>query len=229
MGFDAKPSLVASDGETDIGNIGSALSIALHAIDPLAPTIPVTLTRTTAGSKQALDVNLVNALSVGVADKTSFIYGTTTFLSVGGVYQDTSPTLTSGESGALRLTANRGVHVNLRDSAGTEIDSTDGALNTSVTNDGLKDGGVYGAITLTTGGTAYEAKVGFSALSGRKSLVITALDAMYWGYDSSVTVATGIPLKADQQIIFSIIPGSTFKVWLVASGNNKKARIAESP
>lgn len=112
---------------------------------------------------------------------------------------------------------------------GTGIGNVGDSLKTNVTNDGLSNGGVYGVLTLTTGGTTYEAKVGVSPLANRKSLVITAIDTMYWGYDSSVTTSTGIPLKADQQIIFSIKPDSTFSIWLVASGNNKKARIAESP
>lgn len=94
--------------------------------------------------------------------------------------------------------------------------------------DGLSNGGVYGNLNLVTAGVAYEAKVGVSALSGRKSLTITALDDMYWGYDSSVTTSNGIPLFKNQTLVFSINPNSSFKIYLVASGNNKNARIAES-
>jgi hypothetical protein len=54
-------------------------------------------------------------LSVGVADKTAFTYGTTTQLVTGGVFQDTTPTLTAGQSGAHRLNTNRAQHVTLRD------------------------------------------------------------------------------------------------------------------
>lgn len=79
------------------------------------------LTSTLVSAKQALDVNVANSISVGTADKTTYTYGTTTFLPVGGVFQDTSPTLTAGQSGAFRLTAQRGVHVNLRTSAGVEL------------------------------------------------------------------------------------------------------------
>lgn len=82
------------------------------------------LTSTLVSGKQALDVNIANSISVGVADKTTYTYGTTTFLPVGGVFQDTSPTLTAGQSGAFRLTANRGVHVNLRDASGNELGAT---------------------------------------------------------------------------------------------------------
>lgn len=79
------------------------------------------LTSTLIVAKQALDVNVANAISVGVADKTAFTYGTTTFLNVGGVFQDTSPSLTAGQSGALRLTANRAIHANLRDASGNAL------------------------------------------------------------------------------------------------------------
>lgn len=96
--------------------------------------------------------------------------------------------------------------------------------------DGLRSGGTQGSLTLTTGGTAYEAKVGVSALTNRKLLTITANDDMFWGYNNTVTISTGTPLKKDQQIVFSINPNdSSFAVWLVASTNNKTARITECP
>lgn len=68
----------------------------------------------------SLNVNVTNAIASGVADKTTFTYGTTAELPIGGVFQDTSPTLTAGQTGAVRLTTNRGFHVNLRDAAGNE-------------------------------------------------------------------------------------------------------------
>ena len=80
-----------------------------------------TLTSTLNGAKQALDVNIANAMTIGVSDKTAFTYGTSNFQPVGGVFQDTAPTLTAGQSGAHRLTATRGQHVNLRTAAGAEL------------------------------------------------------------------------------------------------------------
>lgn len=97
------------------------------------------------------------------------------------------------------------------------------------TSDGLRNGGTQGAITLTTANTAYEAKVGISRLSNRKSLIITANDDMYWGYNNTVTVSTGQKLAKDQQIAFAIDSDSTFQIWLVSAANSKTARIAESP
>lgn len=105
--------------------------------------------------------------------------------------------------------------------------STNGDLGVA---DGLSSGGVFGVLTLTTGGTAYEAKVGASRAALRKSLTITALDDMYWGYANTVTTATGTPLFKNQQIVFSIDPNdANFQIWLVAAANSKTARITESP
>lgn len=90
----------------------------------------VGITSTLVSGKQALDVNVANSItvSVGVADKTTYTYGTTSFLPVGGVFQDTSPTLTAGQSGSFRLTANRAVHTNLRNASGVEIGVSGSAL-----------------------------------------------------------------------------------------------------
>lgn len=80
------------------------------------------LTSTLNSGKQSLDVNITGGgSSSAVADKTAFSYGTTVFQNIGGVFQDTSPTLSAGTSGALRLTTNRAVHMNLRTAAGVEI------------------------------------------------------------------------------------------------------------
>lgn len=54
-------------------------------------------------------------------DKGSFVYGTDKFNPTGGIFQDTSPTVTAGQVGVSRMTAYRGLHVNLRDSLGVEF------------------------------------------------------------------------------------------------------------
>jgi hypothetical protein len=96
--------------------------------------------------------------------------------------------------------------------------------------DGLSNGGVFGNLLLSTANTAYEAKVGGSRLALRKTLMVTALDDMYWGFSNAVTTSTGTPLFKNQQLTFSIDPNaSTFQVWLVAGANSKNARIVESP
>lgn len=119
---------------------------------------------------------------------------------------------------------------NIADGADPTRKASVSANNDVGVQDGLSAGGVHGNLNLVTGGTAYEAKVGVSRLALRKSLAITALDDMYWGYDNTVTTSTGTPFYKNQSLIFSIDPDSgTFQIWLVAAGNNKNARLAESP
>lgn len=97
------------------------------------------------------------------------------------------------------------------------------------TSDGLRNGGVHGALILTIANTTYEAKVNISRLVNRKILTVTALDDMYWGYNNTVTVANGTPLFKNQSIVFSIDPDSSFQIWLVGTTNGRTARITESP
>lgn len=113
---------------------------------------------------------------------------------------------------------------------------SDGVDNVKITSlrdlsvsDGLRGGGLQGALTLTTANTTYEAKVGASRLTNRKSLTIFANNDMFWGYTNTVTTSTGTPLKKNEKIIFSIDPDSTFQVWLVSATNSSTARITESP
>lgn len=115
-------------------------------------------------------------------------------------------------------------------SSGVETNFVGSSANGELLSvDGLSEGGVEGNLNLVTGGTVYEAKVGGSKLPNRKLLIVTALDDMYWGLTNSVTTSTGTPLKKDQTAVFDINPNSTFSVYLVASANNKNARIVESP
>lgn len=96
--------------------------------------------------------------------------------------------------------------------------------------DGLRGGGVYGAISTTTANVAIEAKVGASRLTNRKLLVITVLSTgVYYGFDSSVTVSTGTPVANNQVLTFNIDADSTFQIWLVSASTNRAFRIIESP
>lgn len=108
---------------------------------------------------------------------------------------------------------------------------TDTQLRATVVKvvDGLGSTGVNGNLNLVTANTVYEAKVGATRLTSRKSVVIQATDSdMYWGYASSVTSATGTLLYKNQTIEFACDPGSTFQVYLVSILANKNAKIAES-
>lgn len=109
------------------------------------------LTSTLDAGKQALDVNIINSLTTtsGAPDKDPFTYGTTSQQTIGGVFQDTSPTLTAGQSGASRLTAERGLHTNLRNSTGTEIATAGAPLRTDPT--GTTTQPISGSVTANAG------------------------------------------------------------------------------
>jgi hypothetical protein len=55
------------------------------------------------------------------ADNSAFTAGTTGITNVGGVFNDGLAAVTTGNAAAPRITAQRGMHVNLRNNAGTEI------------------------------------------------------------------------------------------------------------
>lgn len=90
--------------------------------------------------------------------------------------------------------------------------------------DVLGKGAAYGSITVGT--IAVELKVGASPLDGRQAVHMMAMDnAVYWGYDSSVTVSTGTRLYKGQFILLPI--GDGVSVYLIANGAGKDVRIGE--
>lgn len=164
-----------------------------------------------------------------------------------GQLDDTSTTAATEDAVAVaRITAQRAVHTNLRNNAGTEIGTVAAPVNTQISDgtdtvkvttngeqkvvDGLRNGGVYGAVSSTTANVAIEAKVGGARLANRKMLQISVLSTgVYWGLDSSVTTSTGTPLANNQVLTFTIDPDSTFQVWLVSASTNRNFRIVEIP
>lgn len=173
-------------------------------------------------------------VTVGIADKTAFTYGTSSDLIIGGVYQDTSPTLTAGQSGAVRLTSNRALHINLRDSSGNEkLGSSLSAASIPVviasdqaaisTQDILNVSGQYRAQSVTT--TAAEALGGATILANRKMLSITPTNGtVYWGLSNAVTTTTGSPIFKNQTMTFSF--GVNNHVYLIAASTTD-CRIVE--
>jgi hypothetical protein len=190
-----------------------------------------------AASAQTLRVTALLGNASGLID---FNFGTISAQTIRSASQVGNATgaadFNAGASGAqtLRTHANQGAPGTAANAWFEKItDGTDVAKVTAnsdlSTSDGLRNGGVQGSLTLTTANTTYEAKVDASRLTNRKSLVITANDDMFWGYDNTVTTSTGQKLAKDQQIAFAVDPDSTFQIWLVAAANSKTARVAESP
>lgn len=113
-----------------------------------------------------------------------------------------------------------GIHTNVEMTANKEVKVLDG----------LRGGGVYGAVSSTTANVAIEARVGASRLTNRKLLVITVLSSgVYYGFDSSVTVSNGTPVANNQVLTFSIDADSSFQIWLVSASTSRAYRILESP
>lgn len=122
-------------------------------------------------TSNALNVFVTNTLpvTIGSPDESAFTYGTTAQQTIGGVFQDTSPTLSAGQQGAVRLTQNRGMHVNLRTAAGAELGNsaadklfvqpTDGTNSQAYTASGEAKVDITSSITLTTTSTNLPATV----------------------------------------------------------------------
>ena len=90
----------------------------------------------------------------------------------------------------------------------------------------LAAGGVYA--NLVVGTTAVEVRVGAAKAVGRHVVTVMPFDApMFWGYDASVTVATGTPIFQSQLVSFPASDKTT--IYLVCASAAKNARITESP
>lgn len=128
----------------------------------------------------------------------------------------------------VEISAADGDNIAIISSTGTELKiNPTGSIDVV---EGVKTGGVYGAMSMPTAGTAYEVKVGASALANRKVVYVTATTTgIYWGTDNLVTIATGTPLMNNQVLTITTDPNSSFKVFLVSASNNRTARVVEIP
>jgi hypothetical protein len=99
--------------------------------------------------------------SAGFADLGAFTTGTTAINPVGGLFDDTPPTaVTTGKAAAARITANRALHINLRNAAGTEIGTSGAPVRTDPTGSTTQP--VSGTVTAnigTSGSLALDASV----------------------------------------------------------------------
>lgn len=84
---------------------------------------------------------------------------------------------------------------------------------------------VYGTLSVNDT-TPVELKVGGTALAGRKMVSIQPIDGrLYYGYNNSVTSATGTELARKQIILFSAGPQIT--IFLLAETGTVDVRIGE--
>ena len=107
----------------------------LYVVTPDNKFVPVKSAEDGTIATNATFTGSITIGEIGTADESPFIYGTSLEQPVGGVYQDINPTLSVGETGAVRLTQYRAFHVNLRDSDGVEITPASQVTQRSILSD----------------------------------------------------------------------------------------------
>src|SRR5579863_3092136 len=167
----------------------------IYGVTPSNKYIPISIDSMGRLNVNATLTGTVTIGEIGAADESDFFFGSSLQQTIGGVYQDTNPTLSEGEQGAVRLTQYRAFHTNLRDSNGNEIGSTGGSLDVNVTNPTLavtQSGtwnlnNITGTVTLPTnaaketGGNLQTINAGIETLN---SLVPSVYDYIALSYTS---------------------------------------------
>lgn len=186
----------------------------------------------------------VSAVSLPLPSGAATSANQTTEITLLGAVTETAPatdTASSGLNGRLQRIAQRltSLIALIPSSVGIAwfsriSDGTDTALVTSNSElkvvDGMRNGGVYGTLSIPTANTPVEVKVGGARLANRKFVqIVPNNNGLFYGLDSSVTTSTGTPVSNGQTVSFSVDPDSTFQVWLVGSANTKTAQIMEIP
>lgn len=176
------------------------------------------------------NLKVTGSLSVGgTVDEASFTAGTSTFNPSGGVFNDSVAALTSGQQGTQRLTANRAIHTNLRNAAGTEIGTSSNPIRIDPTGTTpqpvtLTSTTITGTVAATQSGTW-----NITNISGTISLPTGASTAANQATEISslATIATntGAATPAGANIIGKVgidqtTPGTTNRVDIADSLNN---------
>ena len=192
---------------------------------------------TEVSSNWALDVNIVQSVALGgtsAADGSTFTAGTTALTPIGGVFNDSVASVSSGKSGAARITASRAVHVNNRDSSGNEVGTAASPLYVSpatspntqpvsgtVTANQGTAGSAYWKVNLgEVGGTAIATvgtgvlQVGISDFSGN---AITESNPLYVQSSSKgkTRVSKTVTLAASTTagVIWTPATGKAVNIW----------------
>jgi hypothetical protein len=147
----------------------------LYGVTPSNEFIPIKIASDGTVDTNATFTGTITVGEVGVQDETVFVYGTSLEQPVGGVYQDTNPTLSVGETGAVRLTEYRAFHVNLRDSNGVEVDPATEATSVSILADLDKFQFSSGALVVTSTGTPGTAVNVYAENTTVPSSILTAI------------------------------------------------------
>lgn len=187
-------------------------------------------------------VYVVNGGSGGTAatDGDAFTPDVSLFTPTGGTYNTTPPALTNGDEGTLALTARRGVHSNLRnsagaetgissnplavgvyDSAGTGITATGTSLNVNITGGG--SGG--GAVTIADGADVTEGAIADAKVVGDNSGTVSAklrgLNTTLSTLDGKVTACnTGAVVVASGAITATLAAETTKVIGTIRNLGN---------
>jgi hypothetical protein len=177
---------------------------------PTSTPVPIAITDTADTlvkpgdvSNNAIRVNIVAGGASGgtsAIDETAFSEGVSLFTPIGGVFDDAfASDPAAGEQAATRITAKRGLHVNLRSGSGTEIGTTAAPVRTDPTGttaQPVTDGGgsitVDGAVTVS--GTV-------TADAGTGTFIVDQVDTASLDYDTGVGTV-------NQTVMGIALPGS---------------------
>lgn len=109
------------------GTIGKISATATMVLAAVYDSQGVTQVKVGDSANSALRVNIVAGAAAGVSnvDNASYSTGAANFVPIGGEVDDTGTALiTENCAGAARMTAYRGLHVNLRTALGSAVDAT---------------------------------------------------------------------------------------------------------
>jgi hypothetical protein len=143
----------------------------------------------------------------GTTDEAAWTAGSSTFNPVGGAFNDSAAALTSGQQGTARATANRALHVNIRDHLGNEATLTGNSLNVNVTN--ASSGGTASAdeAAFTAGSTQGTPAMAVfndglaSVTSGQLGVLrMTASRSLHTTIDNASIAVTGTFWQATQPV-----------------------------
>jgi hypothetical protein len=120
----------------NIGKLGGAALSGANVVD---------------GGNTAFRVNCVVgcSASAGFTDNSAFSAGAMAESNIGGVYNDSLAGVTSGNAAAARITANRALHVNLRNASGNEVGTSGAPVRVDPT--GTTAQPVSGTVTANAG------------------------------------------------------------------------------
>lgn len=212
--------------------VSTAAGLTVLPNQPIAANLQMTATQLTAANLNAtvvqstgtnLHVVVDSCTGCGggggggtsALDASTFTFATTPQTPIGGVYQTTatSNALTSGQTGALQVTANRALFTNLRNASGTEIGTASTPVQVSLANTGANATPIVATATLNQGGTALSATNGIYANLLQSNAVISPGNPIY---------VSQVPLANNGLAIQSaIVPNNTTSVAVGASANHQ--------